>query len=152
MESIKVSFYLKKPSMFLCALFLFFACKSDSKQISTTIKVKEEATLNIETIKSQVYTTSHSSNLKLTLTDSLKFEGFKQPLETESSIIVDPSKEFQTFLGIGAALTDAAAETFYKLTEENQARFLEAYYSVDKGIGYSSRYRHRQRLQDSSMG
>ncbi|MCL4157713.1 UNVERIFIED_CONTAM: hypothetical protein GTU68_017546 [Idotea baltica] len=88
-------------------------------------------------LSSKVYTTAHHSSLKLSETGTLKFEDFKQPLETESSITVDPSKEFQTFLGIGGALTDAAAETFYKLTEENQSKFLEAYYNKETGIGYS---------------
>ncbi|MHB1107434.1 MAG: glycosyl hydrolase, partial [Lutibacter sp.] len=84
-----------------------------------------------------VYTSAHSTNLKLTLTDTLVFNDFKQPLETESAILVDPSKEFQTFMGIGAALTDASAETFYKLSKENQDRFMESYFSVGKGIGYT---------------
>jgi glucosylceramidase len=65
------------------------------------------------------------------------FQQYKQPLETEAAIIVDASKEFQTFLGIGGALTDASAETFYKLSNKNQERFLEAYYSLENGIGYT---------------
>jgi len=137
MKILKKSFSLKKPSILLSVWFLFSACESNTKATSTLVEVEDNVSLNIETIKSQVYTTAHSTNLKLTLTDSLKFEGFKQPLETDASIIVDVTKEFQTFLGIGAALTDASAETFYKLTEANQAKFLEAYYNQEKGIGYS---------------
>jgi len=137
MKILKKSFFLKKPSILLSVWFLFSACESNTKATSTLVEVEDNVSLNIETIKSQVYTTAHSTNLKLTLTDSLKFEGFKQPLETDASIIVDVTKEFQTFLGIGAALTDASAETFYKLTEANQAKFLEAYYNQEKGIGYS---------------
>lgn len=137
MKLIKMSIFLKKLSMLLCAFCLFSACKTETKDASKVIEVKENVSLNIETIKSQVYTTVHSSNLKLTLTDSLKFKAFKQPLETDAAIIVDETKEFQTFLGIGAALTDASAETFYKLTEANQSKFLEAYYNQEKGIGYS---------------
>ena len=86
---------------------------------------------------SSVYSTAHHSDLNLTQSGSLSFDVFKQPLETEASIIVDPSKEFQTFLGIGAALTDASAETFYKLPEKQQDQFMEAYFDVEKGIGYS---------------
>ncbi len=40
-------------------------------------------------------------------------------------------------MGIGAALTDASAETFYKLPKEKQDQFMEAYFNVEKGIGYS---------------
>jgi glucosylceramidase len=85
----------------------------------------------------QVFTSAHNSEFKLTPTGTVEFSDFKQPLETEASILIDPTKKFQTFMGIGASLTDASAETFYKLTKENQAKFLEAYYSIDKGIGYS---------------
>jgi glucosylceramidase len=52
-------------------------------------------------------------------------------------VFVDPNKTFQTFLGIGGAITDASAEVFAKLSKEKQQEFLNAYYSKDKGIGYS---------------
>ena len=55
-----------------------------------------------------VYTTADSSNLRLTLTDTLGFHFFGQPLESEPCIFVDPSKTFQTFVGIGGALTPGA--------------------------------------------
>jgi len=84
-----------------------------------------------------VYTTADSSQLRLTLTDSLTFADFDQPLETQPCIFVDPSHTFQTFLGIGGALTDAAAETFAKLPPASQTEILKAYYDRDKGIGYT---------------
>lgn len=84
-----------------------------------------------------IYTTAHNTDLKLTETASLTFGEIKQPLEADIDVLVDTDKQFQTVLGIGAALTDAAAETFYKLTKENQALFLEACYDIEKGIGYS---------------
>ena len=120
------------------AILIFcFSCTSKKENNQIIQETNSIAALNLKLMKSSVYTTAHQSSLKLTLTDSLKFNGFKQPLETDAAIIVDPSKEFQTLLGIGAALTDAAAETFYKLSEENQARFLQAYYSKETGIGYT---------------
>jgi glucosylceramidase len=121
----------------LFALIFCFSCTSKKENNQIIQETNTIAALNLKAMKSSVYTTSHNSNLKLTVTDSLKFDGFKQPLETDAAIIVDPTKEFQTFLGIGGALTDAAAETFYKLSEENQKKFLEAYYNKEKGIGYS---------------
>src|SRR5215510_16588603 len=60
-----------------------------------------------------------------------------QPLETQICVFVDPSKTFQTFLGVGGALTDASAETFAKLPQAKQHEFLGAYYSRDTGIGYT---------------
>ncbi len=40
-------------------------------------------------------------------------------------------------LGIGGALTDASAETFYKLPKDMQKEFLAAYYDKTKVIGYT---------------
>ena len=84
-----------------------------------------------------VFTTADSNNLKLTLTDTLSFKNLTQPKETQVCIFVDPSKTFQSFLGIGAALTDASAETFAKLPKAKQQEFMLAYYNVNKGIGYT---------------
>jgi len=97
--------------------------------------------LNSSTLKitkSKVYTTNTKSAVKLQLTaEEIEFEDFKQPLETQASIFINTLKKHQTFVGIGAALTDASAETFYKLNIDQQQLFMEAYYSLDKGIGYS---------------
>lgn len=84
-----------------------------------------------------VYTSADSTNLRLTNTDNLKFSVLKQPFETQTCVFVNPNKTFQTFLGIGGAITDASAEVFAKLSKEKQQEFLNAYYSKDKGIGYS---------------
>jgi glucosylceramidase len=48
-----------------------------------------------------------------------------------------PEKKFQTYLGIGGAITDASAEVFAKLPADKQKEFLQAYYSKKNGIGYS---------------
>ncbi|MGP8198201.1 MAG: glycoside hydrolase family 30 protein [Limisphaerales bacterium] len=62
----------------------------------------------------------------------------KLPLvEKEEYIFVDPSKTFQTVLGIGGALTDAAAETFHKLPQAKQQEVLRAYFDPQDGIGYT---------------
>ncbi len=123
---------MKKITLISLSLIAFIGCTPKEKAVLNA----EEPIVAINKT-AVVYTSAHSTNLKLTLTDSLVFNDAKQPLETESAILVDPNKLFQTFLGIGAALTDASAETFYKLSKANQDRFMEAYYSVDKGIGYS---------------
>ena len=84
-----------------------------------------------------VYTSADSTNLRLTNTDNLKFSDIKQPVETQTCIFVNPNKTFQTFLGIGGAITDASAEVLAKLSKEKQQEFLNAYFSKDKGIGYT---------------
>lgn len=85
-----------------------------------------------------VFTTESGSDVKLQKTaGELAFSQMKQPLESQAGIYVNPKVEFQTLVGIGAALTDAAAETFYKLTPEQQDLFIKAYFSEKEGIGYT---------------
>ena len=84
-----------------------------------------------------VYSTADSTDWRITATDTLEFKDFGQPVETQICVFVDPSKTFQTFLGIGGALTDASAETFSKLPEERQQELLQAYFDKEKGIGYT---------------
>jgi glucosylceramidase len=84
-----------------------------------------------------VYTTADNTKLRLTLTDKLVLTASKQPLEYEVSVFVEPKKTFQTFLGIGGAITDASAEVFAKLNKDKQQELLNAYYDKEKGIGYS---------------
>lgn len=84
-----------------------------------------------------VYTSADSTNFRLTKTDELQFKELRQPLETQICVFVNPNKTFQTFVGIGGAITDASAEVFAQLSPEKQQEFLNAYFSKDKGIGYT---------------
>jgi glucosylceramidase len=83
-----------------------------------------------------IVTTADSTNFRLSITAQLQFSPYGQPFESQPCIFVDPAKTFQTFTGIGAALTDAAAETFAKLPAGKQEEFLMAYFDNEKGIGY----------------
>lgn len=86
----------------------------------------------------KVYTTADSTSYRLSLTaENLTLSDFGQPKETQPCVFVDPTHSFQTMVGIGGALTDATAETFAKLPKEKQEELLQAFYSRDKGIGYS---------------
>ena len=87
--------------------------------------------------KVTVHTTAENTSFRLTQTETLQFTNMGQPKETEHCIFIDPSKTFQTFMGIGGALTDASAETFYKLPKDKQTEILQAYYDPKKGIGYT---------------
>ena len=134
--TIRNSIFQKRGIIFFLFLAgMSFSCKEIKSE--SPEEIKETETIIDLPMKGIVYTTAHNTDLKLTSTGSISFGPFKQPLETEIDILVDPQKQFQEVLGIGAALTDAAAETFFKLTEENQKKFMEAYYSADNGIGYS---------------
>lgn len=87
--------------------------------------------------KITVYTTAEHSTDRLSRTDNLAFSASTQPLETEICVFVNPEKTFQSFMGIGGAITDASAEVFARLTKAKQQEFLNAYYDTSKGIGYS---------------
>src|SRR5882757_219202 len=84
-----------------------------------------------------VYTTAEKGDYRISPTDTLTFKPHGQPLETQVCVFVDPSKTYQTFLGIGGALTDASAETFAKLPEDKRREILDAYFDERKGIGYT---------------
>lgn len=113
-------------------LFAFTTIVAFSQKKSASVKSYSTKDKSIV-----VFTTADSTNLKLSKTDELKFSELKQPLETQICVFVNPDKKFQTFLGIGGAITDASAEIFAKLSFEKQKEFLDAYFSKDKGIGYS---------------
>ncbi|HEX8507769.1 MAG TPA: glycoside hydrolase family 30 protein [Hymenobacter sp.] len=87
--------------------------------------------------KARVYATAANTALRLTPGEAVAFQAAGQPLETQVCVFVDPNHTFQTMLGIGGALTDAAAETFAKLPKPQQQEFLRAYYSPKDGIGYT---------------
>jgi len=93
--------------------------------------------LAVEGREIAVYTTADKTNHRLSATNTLKFKPMGQPLETQVCVFVDPAKTFQTFLGIGGALTDASAETFAKLPKAKQQEFLTAHFDRNTGIGYT---------------
>src|SRR5438876_8308185 len=83
-----------------------------------------------------VYTTAAKTNHRIAATGTVSFKPVGQPKETQICVFVDPATQFQTFLGIGGALTDAAAETFAMLPKEKQREILTAYFDDKEGIGY----------------
>ena len=84
-----------------------------------------------------VYTTADSTSFRLTPTDTLTFKPSEPTSEGRVYVFVDPRKRFQPFIGIGGALTDAAAETFAKLPAARQDELIAAYYTIGPGIGYT---------------
>lgn len=87
--------------------------------------------------KAEVIVTAKDTNLRMTRSGIVKFVEYRQPVENEPTIIVDPTKTFQTIVGFGGALTDASAETFDKLPEKKQNEIIQAYFNTKKGIGYT---------------
>lgn len=105
----------------------FAADKTSNKNLKTALADK----------KVSVFTTADKTDLRMSATETLSFKPMAQPLETQICIFVEPKRTFQTFLGIGGALTDASAETFAKLPAAKQEEFLTAYFDKEKGIGYT---------------
>jgi len=87
--------------------------------------------------KVTVYTTAAKSDYRITATGTAEFKQMGQPLETQICVFVDPRKTYQTFLGIGGAITDASAETFAKMPADKQQEILTAYFDAERGIGYT---------------
>jgi len=85
----------------------------------------------------RVILTERASPHRLSTVDTLAFAPLPQPPEKRQCVFVDPAKTFATVLGIGGAITDAAAETFDKLPKAKQAELLKAYYDPVEGIGYT---------------
>jgi glucosylceramidase len=128
-------FKMKKYFVLLTILYLVISCAQQPPAITPESPVS--AKYKAEGKSVIVYTTADSTKLRLTVTDTLKFKELIQPVETQVCVFTDPDKTFQTFIGIGGALTDASAETFSKLPADKQAELLRAYYDTQSGIGYT---------------
>ena len=88
-------------------------------------------------MKATVYTTAEKTDFRISQTSTLQFQKAIQPVENKVWVFVDPSKTYQSIVGIGSAITDASAETFAKLPAESQKEILTAFYDSQKGIGYT---------------
>jgi glucosylceramidase len=100
---------------------------------ATTLNAADTSSVKAVTI----YTTAKDTNLRLTLSDTLTLKPSTQLPETEIAVFVNPNRQFQTFFGMGGAITDASAEVFSKLSKAKQKEFLTAYFDKEKGINYS---------------
>ncbi len=120
---------------FKASCFTFFAASLLIASAANAQKTTPVYSAKNKSVK--VYETEKGTEKRITPTETLHFEAKAQPVETEFMVFVDPTKSFQTMLGIGGALTDASAETFYKLPKDKQKEFLTAYYDKTKGIGYT---------------
>ena len=121
-----------KKIFLLMALGSFFACNN---KMNSSKNNKEPYSAIGK--KVTVITTAKNNNSRLTPSAELNFTPLSQPTEGEISIFIDPDKTYQNYFGIGAALTDASAETFYKMPKAQQEILLSAFFNKESGIGYS---------------
>jgi len=85
----------------------------------------------------KIYTTAQNTSLKLSPVEDIQFADAGSLVERKVFIFLDDSRGFQTMLGIGGAITDASAETFARLTPDQQHELLKAYFDSKEGIGYT---------------
>lgn len=97
--------------------------------------LNKDKNFNPQTVK--IFMTAPGDSVKLKLVAQPTFTDNPQPDEHHATIFIDPSVSFQKIVGIGGAITDAAAETFYKLPKEKQDELINAYFTDEKGINYS---------------
>jgi glucosylceramidase len=84
-----------------------------------------------------VYLTARDTGQRLARIETPPLASGSVRTEKEQRVFVDPAKTFQTVIGIGGALTDAAAETYAKLPPATQRELIRAYYDPQNGIGYT---------------
>jgi len=119
------------------ALLMLASCVPSATQPRATDENKASVK-NLNYTTASVYLTAKNTSNRLANTQQLPLNlKAPEPDENFPVVILDPAKTFQTIVGFGGALTDAAAETFYKLPESRQQEILTAYFDRDKGIGYS---------------
>jgi glucosylceramidase len=117
-------------------MILLFSCGDITKNNSSGgVAMSNKTDLQLKT--AEQYVTAEGTNNLLSKLENLEFKEFTQPDEFFPTIMLDPDKTFQVIEGFGGALTDAAAETFYKLPEEKQKEIITAYFDTEKGIGYN---------------
>ncbi len=118
-----------------CILFAFNLSISAEKPGNDILP--ENSSAKDKWINADVYVTSKATNDRIAKKESLTFEDLEQPEEHTATIILDKDKTFQSIVGFGGALTDASAETFYKLPAESQREILTSFFDRENGNGYS---------------
>ncbi len=118
-------------------LMLLLAAITACTQREQTTPTTASITYDPGNKKVITYVTADSATLRMKEFPALTFREHGQPVETQTVVFVNPDHTFQTFVGIGGAITDASAETFAKLSPAKQEELLTAYYDPGKGIGYT---------------
>ncbi|MGI4792314.1 MAG: glycoside hydrolase family 30 protein [Janthinobacterium lividum] len=112
------------------------AARSVSTIVADTLKTPEAYPLPV--IKQAiVYVTARDTGDRLHAGSPLSFNDLPQPDENTPTVMIDPTRRFQTIVGFGGSFTDAAAETYAKLPPAKQQEVIAAYFSPETGIGYT---------------
>lgn len=125
---------MKHKLLIVIAAFVLGGC--NSKKSDVVHSMSEVSKYSAKDKKISIYTSAKDSDLRLSLQKEQTFVESEQPLETEIAVFVNPDKQYQNFLGIGGAITDASAEVFAKLPKLKQEELINAYFGAD-GIDYT---------------
>lgn len=121
-----------KTALFITFFYLNFITIWSQQPVLSPVSQKA-----VKWEKAVVYTTARNTSYALSKTAEATFIEKDQPLESEICVFVDPTKSFQIYMGTGGAITDAAAETWYKLPQKARDELIRAYFDKEKGIGYN---------------
>ena len=113
---------------------LLLSCGQQSSAPEKKVPVNK---FTAEGKKASIYMTADSTEYRLSPVGTVEFGKPGPTLESQVYVFADPDVTFQTFVGIGGALTDAAAETFAKLPDQKKQELIASYYDSQKGIGYT---------------
>jgi glucosylceramidase len=120
----------------LLVVIIINAC-THNPEVTSENKAVDKNKVSLKLVSAQQFVTAKGTTLALTEMEPVKFEDLVQVDENMATLMLDAGKTFQTIEGFGGALTDASAETFYKLPVSIQQEILDAYFDKQKGIGYS---------------
>ena len=128
---------IKRIGIGLAIILLAVVIASGMFIANKKFRLNESKAANFQIITAIQYLTAKNTDLRLHEIDDLEITEYDQPDEHYPTLILDPTKKFQEIIGFGGAITDASAETFYKLPEDKQEEILKAYFGPDEGLGYT---------------
>lgn len=124
---------MKNYKYILCGVtFALMACQPKQQ----APEAKDEIEITRVPGKVEVYQTAENTEDRISKVGDLMLSDFGRPSERQACVFIDPKHKFQTYIGVGGAITDAAAEVFAKLPKDKQQDLLTAYYDKVDGIGY----------------
>lgn len=121
---------MKNLIIAMACMGVIAACSTEKNKTAQPVEKKTYQS-------ARVYLTAKNTEDRLADKGVINGELMPQPDENMVVLFVDPEVKGQTIVGFGGALTDAAAETFYKLPPDKQKELIRAYYDTEQGIGYS---------------
>ncbi len=130
--------YFCKHCFIIAVIYVLSTGCTSRESFKSTLSGSDSTSMaRMKIEKVEIILTAKATTDRLTIKDTLDFRPFDQPTEQFPAVIIDYRHTFQALEGIGGAITDAAAETFYKMPPSAREEILNAYFDTISGIGYS---------------